>query len=220
VFATTEMKLPQAEDALHSHLGDKYTDGEWRPALKAVMDAEDDPALALTAIKKLQLNAHLTAAAHPPPVYTDQCWQLEADLLNSITELKKRNWIHGDAPTLENILNLVEELEIGDSLYQFEGGDADIIAEVLHEQAVAQGDIMEIASDSEGEEENGKGLRLLSNTVMMELCQQLEASCLEVDAECALDLSRNLCCFRAHLRQSKMKNAKQVTLDSLWVCKE
>jgi len=111
----------------------------------------------------------------------------------------------------------VEELEIGDSPYQFEGGDADIVAEVLHEQAIAKGDIMEISSDSEDKEENGKGL---SNATMMDLCQQLEASCLDIDAECSLDLSRNLRRFRAHLRQSKLKNAKQATLDSLWVHSE
>jgi len=99
-FATTKMKLPKAENALHSHLGDKYADNEWWPALNAVMDAEEDSASALAAIKKLQLNMHLatvatepsttkTSTAHPPHTYTAQCQQLEADLLDSITELKK-----------------------------------------------------------------------------------------------------------------------------------
>ena len=36
-------------------------------------------------------------------------------------------------------VDLVEEREIGDSPYRFEGGDAEIVAVVQHEMAVARG---------------------------------------------------------------------------------
>jgi hypothetical protein len=146
-FATTEMALPDVENALQKHLGAGYIDSEWWPAFKVVMDAEGDAALALAAVKTLQLklasssgsSTRMTTAEHPNPPHADtaQCRLLEEDLLNSITELKQQNHIHGDIPTLEDILDLKEELEIGRSPYLFEGGDADIVAQVLHEQAVA-----------------------------------------------------------------------------------
>ena len=115
-------------------------------------------------------------------------------------ELKQRNHIYGKVPTLEDILNLVEELKIGNSAYLFEEGDAEIVAQVRHEQAVARGDIIEVGSESESNEGNGPGM---SSETMMDLCRQLEVCCLDIDAECSLELSRNLCRFRAHLMTSR-----------------
>jgi hypothetical protein len=47
------MSLPDAEKNLQTHLGERYTDSDWRPALKAVMDAEGDVEMALNAIDAL-----------------------------------------------------------------------------------------------------------------------------------------------------------------------
>ena len=47
------MTLPQAERSLIQHLGDHYRDSDWRPALKAVMDAEGDIEKAQTAIQTI-----------------------------------------------------------------------------------------------------------------------------------------------------------------------
>jgi DDE superfamily endonuclease len=215
-FATTDMALPDAENALRKHLGGEYADDNWQPALKAVMDAEGDAALALAAVTKLRLASSSMASEwqlKPPSADTTQCQLLEEDLLKSVAELRRRNRIHGEVLTLEEMLDPVEELEIGKSEYAFEG-DADIVTQVLHEQAVERGEIVEVASDSEDDEGSGPGL---SNDVMMDLCRQLEVCCLDTDAGCSLELSRNLRRFRAHLRQSELKNAKQVTLDSLWL---
>jgi hypothetical protein len=52
-FANTNMSLPQAESALTQHLGDWYKDADWRPALKAVMDAEGDVEKARKVIQTL-----------------------------------------------------------------------------------------------------------------------------------------------------------------------
>src|SRR5882757_5574765 len=49
-FATTPMSLPDAEKNLQTHLGERYMHSDWRPALKAVMDAEGDAEMALNAI--------------------------------------------------------------------------------------------------------------------------------------------------------------------------
>ncbi|KAF9239072.1 hypothetical protein BU15DRAFT_27183, partial [Melanogaster broomeanus] len=44
---------PKAEARLAAHLGDRYVDADWRPALAAVMDAEGDVAAAMKAIEPL-----------------------------------------------------------------------------------------------------------------------------------------------------------------------
>jgi len=35
-YAAGTMPLPNVESSLHTHLGNQYVDGDWRPALKAV----------------------------------------------------------------------------------------------------------------------------------------------------------------------------------------
>jgi hypothetical protein len=46
------MSLPEAESALQAHLGDRFIDSNWRPALAAVMDAEGDTNKALDVINE------------------------------------------------------------------------------------------------------------------------------------------------------------------------
>jgi hypothetical protein len=62
-FATTDMSLPQAENALKDHFGDQYADEEWRPALDAVVAAENDTTAALEGIRELWHSSNLTVAA-------------------------------------------------------------------------------------------------------------------------------------------------------------
>ncbi|KAF9220265.1 hypothetical protein BS17DRAFT_715144, partial [Gyrodon lividus] len=51
-FATSStMTLPHAEAALQAHLGAWFEDSDWRPALKAIMDAEGAIEDALAAVK-------------------------------------------------------------------------------------------------------------------------------------------------------------------------
>jgi len=52
-FTMTAMGLPQAEQKLQSFLGSHYKDGDWRPALKAVMDAENNTTEALKVLDQL-----------------------------------------------------------------------------------------------------------------------------------------------------------------------
>jgi hypothetical protein len=87
------MSLPQAENALKDHFGDQYVDKKWRPALDAVMAAENDATAALKGLKELRLRftSSLAASASvvlPLHMPTTQCTDLEADLMSSITILK------------------------------------------------------------------------------------------------------------------------------------
>ena len=137
------MTLPDTEHALHNHFGDDYNDKEWRHALDVVMDSEGDAETAILAINKLlhatrELGKKMHTKTMSPTSYalTAQCQALEKDLLYSLAELKGQNNIHGEVPTLDDLLTSTEENTIGDSPYQFEGGYATIVAEVCQEQAV------------------------------------------------------------------------------------
>ena len=127
-FATMEMTLPGAEDALKRHLWENYHKGEWLPALQAVMDAEEDgtPESALAAIEKIKP----TTVPGPSHAMTAQGQLLESEISDAMIELKRRNRIHGELLSLDELLIPVEEDEIGESPEVFEGGDAEIVAEV------------------------------------------------------------------------------------------
>lgn len=58
-FATLDMTLPQAEAALQVHLGTRFVDTNWQPALKAAMpmDAEGSVDDTLEAIEVLYKEA-------------------------------------------------------------------------------------------------------------------------------------------------------------------
>ncbi|KAG2115750.1 uncharacterized protein F5147DRAFT_544285, partial [Suillus discolor] len=47
------MSLPAVENDLKAHLREHYVDSDWRPALKAIMDAEGDTDVALNAVNAL-----------------------------------------------------------------------------------------------------------------------------------------------------------------------
>ena len=145
-FASTEMTLPQAETALTQHLGNQYKDSDWRPALKAVMDAEGDVPKAQKAVQILS-----AACGKPkitiklPPTRPPQLVAAEENLANSIKVLHQKNRIFGQLPTVEELVNPVEEREnsLDESPYAFPGGDKEIVQQVMLEQQVAQGEIMD-----------------------------------------------------------------------------
>jgi hypothetical protein len=110
-FATMDMTLPQAENALKDHFGDQYVDGEWRPALDAVMVAENDVAAALKSLQKLQHTSGPASSTDLIPLHasTPQCTNLKAELMASIEELKDRNQIFRPLPTIEEVISPPEE---------------------------------------------------------------------------------------------------------------
>ena len=72
------------------------------------------------------------------------------------------------------MLNPVEEHEIRDSMFRFEGGEDEIITTVQHELEIEAGNIMEVdESDDEEEEEE------LTTKQVMDLCQQMETLCIK-----------------------------------------
>ncbi|KAG1835523.1 hypothetical protein EV424DRAFT_1562480 [Suillus variegatus] len=138
------------------HLSDRYADSDWRSALKAVMDAEGDMDLALRAVNTLEKSAFgCTSLKLQIPARQQKPAQLSATeqkLMRLINDLKERKHIFGTLPTIDEILDPVEEKDNGD-LPNFEGGDQAIADEVRREIAVANGKVVEIDSDDESEED-------------------------------------------------------------------
>ncbi|GJJ12865.1 hypothetical protein Clacol_007111 [Clathrus columnatus] len=182
-FATSDMTLPCAEGCLCKYLGDRYIEGEWTEAFKAVMDAENNSVLALEAIERLTTAVTATPSVHPPSISSNntsqhdwplQIQELEKDLQQVVNELKWRNQIVGQLLTLEEMLNLVEETDVGgcDLLT-----DEKIVQKVKYKMSVEQGEIMELDSESEGEVEEETEDKLTIPEVLT-LCEQVECLCL------------------------------------------
>lgn len=191
-FATTDMTLPQAEDALKNHFGDQYGDKEWRPALNTVMAAEKDAAAALESIKELwQHPSDPAASASVLPLHapTTQCADLEKDLMSSIKELKSRNRIFGNLPTIEELVNPHEERE-NESLQRFDN-DNEIVCQVHYEKALERGEIIDVSSGDEEEEDASQ----VTTTEALEMCKKLGSFCLDAGVGSASELSKVLRCF-------------------------
>src|SRR5882762_4573876 len=71
------------------------------------------------------------------------------------THLKHRNRIHGTVPTLEDLLNPVEEQEVGKHQYRYPGGDNEIVKEVMEgrDEMVESVEIEEQDQEEEEDEE-------------------------------------------------------------------
>ena len=75
---------------------------------------------------------------------------------------------------------------------------------------MARGEVIEIDLDEEDSPDP-----CITRVQAMLLCEQLAGAVLEYgEAEDIFELSKRLCCFRAHLWQQKFANAKQTTLDA------
>ena len=219
-FATTEMSLPEAEERVKEILGNHYIDTDWRPTFKAVMNAEGDSNKAASEVEELAQAAcrrtglKIKIPARRPPL--TQLTTLEDEVTTSLQDLKTRNRIFGELPSLDEFLEPVEEQEIGDSL-TFEGGDSAIVAAVKREMAEKVGEVIEVESD---EDEDTQAEPELSRTETLGLCQRLEGACLQfgnADPTLPLELLKQICLFRAHLQRDKLLHGTQTTIDSYFI---
>ncbi|KAH9010168.1 hypothetical protein EDB83DRAFT_2173810, partial [Lactarius deliciosus] len=135
-YARTDMSLPDAEARLQAHLGHHFCSADWKSAFDIIFEAEDDIPAAAAMIEKMatQAIAHTMTVSSPNPSIAthasfSQLKDLEADLMCAIDSLQKCKCIRGTALTLEDLLNPIEETEIGHSDYQFPGSDDKIVAE-------------------------------------------------------------------------------------------
>ena len=225
-FATSDrMSLPDAEQALEELLGAQLVAADWSAALDAAMLAEGDVNAALEGIEKLasvhspSLSALATLPPQPkrrnrltqlqPLAETPQRSATEADVMKSVASLKQRNRIFGREPTVDKFVDPIEEREIGDSPYRYEGGDAEIVEEVQYEMAVERGDIIKVDSDEDSDEEDPS----MTNAEVISLCGKLEAMCIaKGDPNTSLVLMGSLHKLRGQLRHEELANTKQTDI--------
>lgn len=211
-----DVTMPEAMQKLQEHLQDRYREGEWKSAFDAVFEAEDDIPKAVAAVhalaEALAQQNHAGSPSNRPfstsgPARTpiEQLDKLEKDLMGAVHNLKERNRIIGTAPTLEELLNPVEEDMIGDSPYMFPGGEAEIVEEVKCQFAESDGGDG-AASGGNGDEhdhEDEEAEELASLDEAFELCQRMEKLVLQysdVEGVSALDMQRQMRRMRAHVK--------------------
>ena len=108
------------------------------------------------------------------------------------------------------LLNPIEEREVGDSVTMFPGGDEDIVAQVNYEMAVKRGEVVEIEDDDEDEEDTPN----FTLTEMIKICETMEELTLAYgNPELRLGLSQGLRKFRVDLQKMQNATASQATLD-------
>jgi hypothetical protein len=208
------MTLPQAETSLNQHLGDRYKDADWRPALKAVMDAEGDVQKAQKAIQTMSAacgRPKITIklpAARPPELVT-----AEEHLVSSVKILQSKNRVFGQLLTADELIEPVQEREILEySPYAFPEGDKEIVAQVLHEHQVEQGGIIEV-DESDGEDVDPAGD--FTRREAMEFASKLEPVVIKYwnpASGSTLELMHLLRKFHGDLRREETMNSKQATL--------
>jgi hypothetical protein len=218
-FATSDMTLPDAEDHLKKHLGDQYNIWDWQLALDAVMNAEGDTSLTQEAVNQLaskcqlpQLVIKLLQWLEARELPISQIIDAEKGLMDSVNELVKHKRIIGCPPTIEEIVNPIEEQEIGNSPYRFEGGNVEIMAKVMREMAVAQGEVIEL-DDSDSEDESNDVDNPPSWQEVIKLCKKLENACFRYGGEnFSLELPCQLCKYRAQLLHKDLCSSTQTPL--------
>ncbi|KAG0694591.1 hypothetical protein DFH29DRAFT_959498 [Suillus ampliporus] len=178
------------------------------------MDAEGDVEMASNAIDALMQAASCrTGLKIRIPTRSQQAAQLsstEAALMQSVRELQARNRIFGTLPTTDELLDPAEERDKGE-FSAFEGGDSSIADTVRHEIAVANGEVIEVDSDEDDDDEVDPSI---TRKDILDLCQQLEVGCMQYgDPQFSLDLSSQLRKFRANLRREELLNARQTSLE-------
>jgi hypothetical protein len=100
---------------------------------------------------------------------TPQAQQTEQDLMESITELQNRNRIHGELLTLDELVDPLDEKEIGEELAW---NKMEIVDQVNRKEDGLVSDDEE--SDSNGEEKH------MGYSTAIQICHQLEGYCLDV----------------------------------------
>ncbi|KIK15579.1 hypothetical protein PISMIDRAFT_16423 [Pisolithus microcarpus 441] len=222
-YATGTMTLPSVESGLRAHLRDQYIDSDWQPALKAVMEAEDNN-MALDAISALHTAAllrsgikihipTLTPAAAESAQRPNQLTSVESEVMESVRHLKEQNCIFGRLPSIDELVEPPEERELPEPI--LDGSIRAIADTVRFEMAAANGTVIDVDDSNDSNEDDTGNVTAPTRSELIELCKQLEAGCMHYggDPHISLDLSSYLIKFRAHLQREEFLSAKQTTLN-------
>ncbi|KAJ3780447.1 hypothetical protein GGU10DRAFT_380619 [Lentinula aff. detonsa] len=200
-FASTPMTLPEAEKQLKELFGDSYNDEIWHAMLSKItcLEPNSDSAAIFTEIDMHLQSLHSSTAS--APTQTDSIIPVERDLMEIIADLKTRNRIFGETPTLEELVDPVEEKEIGGSAFHY-GEDAE----------------KKIVDQIEEDDDEDNGPPDVSLSELLGNLKLAKEQCLtsQIDspgvAEEALKLMEQLRKFRGQVQKLQLLKAKQVPI--------
>ena len=138
--------------------------------------------------------------------------------MKCVDTLREKGRIPGTRPSLEDLLNPSAESKIGDSSYEFPGGDQEIIAEAKR-RALGTNSTDNGGDEAEDEDEDEEAPTEISPREGLELCEKMDRLCLQyagakgVDAVVVQGQIRQL---RSHLRKEQWDSVKQTTLGRFW----
>ncbi|KAJ7582635.1 hypothetical protein C8J56DRAFT_1055687 [Mycena floridula] len=143
-----------------------------RPALNAVMDAENDTEIALAAIEAFATESTPIDNAMQPVITNAEISTVKKELDESLAELKDRNHIFSNVPTAQQFIDLADEDE----------------ESTKHQLGVENSSIIKI-DDNDADCDD---IEQSSLTVMqfMELSRRLEQFCLEKVDKARTDLQK------------------------------
>ncbi|THV04615.1 hypothetical protein K435DRAFT_790832 [Dendrothele bispora CBS 962.96] len=150
--------------------------------------------------------------------------EAKSKLMNVVQDLKDRKRIHGKALSLEELVNLLEEKEIGEDECRLgENAEEKIVERIRYEEAVRKGEIIEVEDEDEDEDRAPPDVSLGD---LLKTCQTLEYQCLSgrledpTLAEEGMVLRDTILKFRGKVQRYGDSRAKQTTMDeciNFWV---
>ncbi|KAJ3715974.1 hypothetical protein DFJ43DRAFT_1043433 [Lentinula guzmanii] len=220
------MTRPEAESALETLYGDAVVDERWTPILNEITDLEPDSDM--TPILS-RIDAHLTQNSSQTPLNIttppkdSRLQSAEKELMDHVQELRKRNRIHGQPFTVDEIIDPVEEAEIGEEEGRYgENAVEKIVKQVRYEQAVKNGEIIEVEDEDENEQDAPPDISLRD---LVATCKTLQTQCLTRNledpklAEQGMELMEQIRRFQGAVQKYSAKNAKQASLDEFFSCR-
>ena len=196
---TSGMTLPQAEDLLKQIFGDQYEDEQWQPALKIVTENKPDEDIN-SLITALWERSQPTKQPFIPIEHT----KVAAEVAAAIEELKQRNQIFESVPSTDAYIEPEIEREVEKLPIQTE---EELVAEVLREQAVERGDIVEVIEDKCEEDEPEMTTREILSSMM-----RLHRALLSRGDLC-VRTAKMLALAQDEVTREEMQNVQQTTLD-------
>ena len=202
MFADSGMTLPQAEDSLKKIFGDQYNDDYWRPALKVVTETEPDEDVH-SLIKALQQQSD-PKKPFTPTEYTE----VVAEVTSAIKELEQRKRIFDGAPSADAYIEPEIEREVEVVPVRT---DDELVAEVLKEQAIERGEIVEEEEEDEcNQEEPEMTIKEILSSVT-----KLRRALLSRGDIC-VRTAKMLGLVQGEVEREGIQNARQTTLEN-WI---
>lgn len=223
-FIPSPRPLPELEAEVKLLLGVHYRDSDWGEAYNLVLEPDDDVSITIAALDLLRQTtcsplAPTVAKPACPVACSEQIQTAERDLLSAVDQLRQRNRVRGLALTAEELLDPVEERQIGYSEFEFPNGDEDIVRAVKEKLSGSTVEPETVDDDSDEADEPASEEPSVSLYDIAAMCKQLEKACIEhADAPGidVLSLQKSLLRFRGHVhrlaQQQDQQSLQQTTL--------